>query len=100
MNTEEEFDFLKPEEIPAKTLLELARIHIRRFSNLLHSGSSNVRIGECEHYLSIWGGVKQKAYVADNQNIPMEALDKYELQEINNAIYCGEYDDLLGIKHD
>lgn len=84
---------MKIADIPANKIVVLAEKHINRYSNMIESGNSNVRVRECEQYLEIWESIKKKqGMYAD--------LIQVEKNEVMDATYSGEYDKLLGITHD
>lgn len=100
---------MKPENVPLMKLLELARVHARRFQNMLTSaahGEPGIRAGECEHYLALWQGLEDrlnaaiaKRPVGEQPTIKNVAftLTEDERDEVSDAITCGDYDELLGI---
>ncbi len=101
---------MKPYEIPPMKLLELARAHVRRFTNRIErhkQGARGIRIDECEHYKFLWAALEDKINNAivsrkhgtepTKENVDYK-LDDAEYQEIWEAIDSGDYDELLGIK--
>lgn len=75
-----------------ETHIKIADAHIRRFENLLSSGGPNVRPGECQHYLSIW---KPGRELLDKENFDPEDFSEDYLQELGEALCCGDYDEML-----
>ena len=72
-------------------LVALAEAHIVQFSNMLTRArydDTGIRTHECMNYLKIWNSIKRKA----GKN-----LTEDELREVSDAMYSGEYDDVLGI---
>lgn len=75
------------DELNRSQIAALAKAHIVRFEGMLASGHRSVRADECEHYLRIWREVERKGNFSD--------LTEEERNEIDDAIYSGDYDRLL-----
>jgi hypothetical protein len=78
----------------------LAAAHIKRFSWLIeqaNEGSPNIRVDECEYYLTVWTGVAQKVRAG---TYSPENLSVHERDELRDAIASGDYDDdILAVPH-
>lgn len=94
-------------DVPADKLLALANAHVKRFGIMVHNareGARGIRLDECEHYLYIWSDLQQKvnnAIVSREEGVLIESvrvdLDEEEENEVQDAIDCGDYDQLLGL---
>lgn len=79
--------------IPKEKLVELADKHIAHFGRLIEAGKAGhrgVRVDECEGYRDLWTETRRRL-LAD------EELSPPQLGEIQDAIECGDYDELLGL---
>jgi hypothetical protein len=68
-------------EVTAETLTRLSFENIRMFESRIKAGKEghpNVRVDECERYLSIWQSIKQKG--------EWDKLTKIERMEVMDAL--------------
>lgn len=80
-------------KIPKEKLVELADKHIARFVRLIEAGKAGhraVRVDECEGYRDLWTDTKRRLLAGEELSPP-------QLGEIQDAIECGDYDELLGL---
>jgi hypothetical protein len=72
-------------DLSIENILRLVEIHVERYSGLIANAHrlGNVRVNECEHYLGIWKGIKEKGCV-------YERLTANERAEVWDAINGGE----------
>jgi hypothetical protein len=89
---------MKISDIPNEKMLELAGSHVSHFQNLIRRGQG-IRIDECEMYLDIWRSVELKVNRALRDGRALDNLSVEESGEIQDAINCGDYDELLGIEY-
>jgi len=61
-------------------LAELTEQHIRRYKNMISSGSPHVNKDDASHYLRIWEGIKRKGCDPDG-------LAPFERAEVHEAIW-------------
>jgi len=87
MELQEEAKELTADDLNRSQIVALAKAHITRFEGMIASGSQNVRVGECNHYLRIWQEVERKGDIRE--------LTDEEQNEVDDAIYSGDYDELL-----
>lgn len=80
-------------------LTQLADEHIKIYNKRLEVPSRHINEKDCKMYLALWKSVKTKAE-ASNEHARMELssekLDRQEIDEILDAIYCGQYEDIVG----
>lgn len=72
---------------PAQVLM-LAHYHIAHYAQM--AGGRNVREDERLHYLGIWKGIRAKRGLD---------LAPFEQTEVLEAIESGDFDTMLGIRH-
>lgn len=81
-------------EIPKEKLVELADKHIARFERLIvlaeEAGHPGIRPSECAVYRDLWADAKRRLLAGEELSPP-------QLGEIQDAIECGDYDELLGL---
>ncbi len=82
------FDQIDPQKI-----IILANSHINRFRNLIASNIRNVNKAECQMYIHVWESVRDAK--GEWAKLTPEAQ-----QEIKDAAYSREYDDVLGLDDD
>ncbi len=84
-------------EIPKDKLVELADAHIARFGRLVvlaeEENHPGIRTSECRVYLNLWTDAKRRLLTG-------QELDPSQRDEIQDAIECGDYDELLGLGGD
>lgn len=80
-------------EIPKEKLVELAHKHLVHFARLIDAGkagNTSVRVEECEVYAELWADAARRLLAGEELTPP-------QLGEIQDAIECGDYDELLGL---
>ena len=81
---------MKAEDLSKNQLLALAKEHVRHFRHLLEVGrlgDKTIIYVECRRYLNIWEGA-----VANGGEGPLTAEQH---QEVQDAIDCGDYGNLI-----
>lgn len=94
LSKEMSMDNVIPQDVSKEKLVELADAHIRLYMSRVDAGRRGARginLPECEAYLSLWRGTRA-TLLAD------EELSARQLDEIQDAIDCGDYDELLGLE--
>lgn len=80
-------------------LIQLADEHINLYNKRLDKPSKHVNVEDCKMYRSIWQSVKTKAEASKSfasMGLSPEKLDRQEIDEILDAIYTGQYEDIVG----
>jgi hypothetical protein len=80
-------------DLTDKQVLELAKEHVEHFQRMLRWQDKTVRPEECKHYLDIWRGVLD--LWKDHPTGWRGKLSPEALNEIQDAVESGDYDDLL-----
>jgi hypothetical protein len=80
------------EEMTPAQIGAVAVSHIKRFSRMIARGGHGIRVDECRMYLAIWQDIYQ-AVLMGLENASQ--LRPAELCELEDALYCGDYDDLI-----
>jgi len=83
----QEAEEMTADDLNRSQIVGLAKMHIARFYRMIESGSLNVRVDECEHYLRIWKEVEKKGDIRE--------LTEEERNEVEGAISSGDYDAFL-----
>ena len=89
---------MKAEDLSTRALLALSASHVVRFEHYIEqaaNGGRGMRLGECEHYLAIWTGLQKRVLKAMFTKQPKVSLTEDERDEVQDAIDCGDYDDLI-----
>lgn len=79
------------ESLTDKQVRVLAEKHIEMFEKRIASGAKIVNVSECRRYIEIWRGIQTKV-------LRWAWRDQFTVEErgeIEDALYSGEWDDVL-----
>jgi hypothetical protein len=83
---------MKFDQLSTGQIKALAAAHVRLYEHRLTAGSGHVNHAECERYLGIWKRILVKAINLSQWRL---MLSEAERREIQDAIECGDYAELL-----
>lgn len=93
MNDEDEIDEM-PKTVPTTRLRAVAEATVRRFKSRPMMGGPNVRVDECERYLTIWEDILDSAMMQpEDEPFPLKHLKPNELEEVTDAYVSGKFDE-------